>query len=148
MVKIAANYEYMLCEAWNVECPARCKITPARVEAAKAALRKRIETRAGMRAWGDTAVRAVVRRMVRKLHACGLTVARVKVPDGPRGSHYIVLTDGRHIRIADHFGPTNFKGEPEGGFSSRLNRRHRVACRSIVVRTIYNSEKLEILRDY
>lgn len=146
-VKLADRYHWMLCEAWSVRAPARCRITPERVAAAKAALSDRIATRARFLGAGDTTVRKVVRRMVGKLRARGIEVARVKVPDGCLGSHYIVLADGRHIRIADHYATVE-AGKPLGGYSARLGHRHRLAGRSIVVRGGLADGRIEFRRDY
>lgn len=146
MTRIADKYENLLCVTWGVRAPARCKITPARMEAAKAALASSLAQQSEARQWADTAVRQYVRKMVARLHCAGFKVARVKVPDGPRGSHYIVLTDGRHIRVADHYSATE-GSRIVGGFSRALGRRHHAATRSIIVRRAENGG-MEIKRDY
>lgn len=129
------RYAAYLREASGGKDPARIKLTPERVEAAKE-LR-----RTGFGSYpegfpinpigsGPSPYRATEQA---RLAADFATQARqvtddvrIKFPEGPRGSVYVRVGDNGTARFADHLPPIE-NGQIVGGYSKALGRRHRPA---------------------
>ncbi len=115
--------------------PARIKLTPQRVEAAKEAMRTGFGLypkgrpsmpigsqpspyRATEQAQQAAQFAAQARRVVDDV--------RVKFPEGPNGSVYVRVGDNGTVRFADHPPPME-NGQVIGGYSRNLGRRHQPA---------------------
>lgn len=129
------RYATYLSAASGNKNPARIKLTPERVEAAKELMR----TKFGLYPEGRPAdplgsqpspYRATKQAQQAAQFAAQARQAfddvRVKFPEGPNGSVYVRVGDGGTVRFADHPPPTE-NGQVVGGFSRNLGRRHQPA---------------------
>jgi hypothetical protein len=131
--RLRERYRSTLSDAADGKDPMRIKLTPERVEKAKAGLKESIDTwhsyRTGENKWGDTEqmrnAKAFAEEMVRR----GEKVS-FKMPDGERGSIYVRVGKKGTVRFSDH--PQPMEGDKiVGGYSKTLGRRHKPAQHSV-----------------
>lgn len=129
------KYAPYLREASGGKDPARIKLTPERVAAAKEAMR----TASGMYPEGrpnppvgslPSPYRVTEQARLAADFAAQarqqLGDVRVKFPEGPKGSVYVRVGDNGTVRFADHLPPIE-NGQIVGGYSKDLGRRHQPA---------------------
>ena len=127
------RYDSLLYQASGGKDPSRIKLTPERVEAAKGLLEQQMRNRQGF--LGDQPYRQTTQMQqaisfAEQAKRAGHDVA-LKTPDGPFGSIYVRVGDKGTVRFADHAQPTTPAGEPTGGYSKTLGRRHYPATLSV-----------------
>ena len=127
------RYDSLLYQASGGKDPSRIKLTPERVDAAKGLLEQQIRNRQGF--LGDNPYRQTTQMQqaisfAEQAKRAGHDVA-LKTPDGPFGSIYVRVGDKGTVRFADHAQPTTPTGEPTGGYSKTLGRRHYPATMSV-----------------
>lgn len=111
--------------------PFRIKLTPERMEKAKAELLRQMEDRqAFLKSPFRTTQMKNAIEFAETAKRAGNDV-RVKIPDGDLGSVYVRVGDKGTVRFSDHSQPTGPDGKPVGGYSKTLGRRHRAALLSV-----------------
>jgi len=118
----------------------RIKLTPERVEAAKASLQRTLESQPrfgeGPSPYRLTDQAQAAAEYAAAARRAGIEDTRVKFADGPYGSVYVRIGDHGTVRFADHPAPQEWVTNPltgqselqaVGGFSRDLGRRHQPA---------------------
>lgn len=129
------RYAAYLREASGGKDPARIKLTPERIEAAKELKRTGFGSYPEGRPIDPigslpSPYRATEQaRLATDFATQARQVAndvRVKFPEGPSGSVYVRVGDNGTVRFADHLPPIE-NGQVVGGYSKELGRRHQPA---------------------
>jgi len=129
---LRARYRWALLDAAAGKDPARIKLTPERIDAAKQSLKDSIDRWNYWR--GEGAPPATPQMQNAQTFAGQMAQqgedVRFKMPNGPNGSLYVRVGDKGTVRFADHPQPT-VGGQAVGGYSNELGRRHYPAQYSV-----------------
>lgn len=118
----------------------RIKLTPERIEAAKASLQRKLDNQPkfgeGSSPYRSTEQARAATKYAEAARIAGIDDTRVKFADGPYGSVYVRTGNHGTVRFADHPPPEEWVLNPltgrselqvVGGFSRELGRRHQPA---------------------